>query len=238
MGNAERLLKLIRYVLVYRPDEFGLLPDGEGFVRLKDLHAAIRETEGFRGVRRGELENLLEVWARDRFEYRRELGLVRPKEKPRFNGPEYTEDPPLRLYLPVKPRAWIHLCEKGWNRSEQALMTPDKDLGERLARRKGALLIEVDTVAARKHGSVFFRFLEKLYLSPWLPAEALRGPKIDEKFLARYSPKPKPEPKPEPIVPFRPETPPPELPYRKITRGKKKKVSWKIDRKKKKKGDW
>ncbi|HIE33240.1 MAG TPA: hypothetical protein EYP81_04245 [Thermodesulfobacteriaceae bacterium] len=238
MADTKRLIKLVRYMLVYRPDEFGLIPDNEGFVKIKDLHLAITETDGFRGVRRKELESLFEVFAREQFEYRRDLGLVRTKDQVQFTGVEYTENPPARLYLPVKPRAWLHISEKGWQRPDQAIMTPDKDLAEKLARRKGGLLIEVDTVIAREEGGIFFRFIEKLYLSPWLPAKALRGPKVDEKFRARYAPKPKAEPEPEPIIPFRPDTQPPELPYRKITRGKKKKIPWKTGRKEKKKGDW
>jgi len=240
MTDLKRLIKLVRYILVYRPDEFGLIPDEEGFVKIKDLHGALVEIEGFRGLRRKELENLFEVFAPETFEYRRDPGLVKPKEPVRFKGLEYTEELPAQLFLPVKPRAWLHISEKGWQRPDQALMTPDRDLAQKLARRKGGLLIEVDTALAREEGSSFFRFIEKLYLCPWLPAKALRGPKVDEKFRARYAPKPKtePEPEPVPIIPFRPTTEIPELPYRKITRGKKKKRPWKIGRKAKKKQDW
>ncbi len=239
MADPKRLAKLVRYILAHRPDEFGLMPDEEGFVKLKDLHVALTETEGFRGVRRKELESLFEVFAREEFDYRREEGRVRLRGTPSWGPPEYTEELPPFLFLPVKPRAWIHVSEKGWQRPEQALLTDDPELAQRLARRRGALLIEVDTTLARRQGAIFLRFLEKLYLSPWLPPEALRGPKVDEKFRARYAPRPKPEePPPEPIIPFRPDTQLPELPYRKITHGKKKKIPWKIGRKEKKKREW
>ncbi len=235
--SPERLTKLLRYILAYRPDEFGLIPDDEGFVKIKDLHLAISETDGFRGVRRREIETLLEVFAREDFEYRREEGLVRAREV-FFEPPLYEESPPRLLYLPVKPRAWIQVSEKGWEQPRPALMTPELELAERLARRRGALLVEVDTVRARNSGAVFLRFIEKLYLTSWLPPEALRGPRVDEKFRARYAPRPKEPPEPEPIVPFRPETELPELPYRKITHGKKKKIPWKEGRKEKKKRGW
>ncbi len=235
--SPERLAKLLRYILAYRPDEFGLIPDEEGFVKIKDLHLAVTETDGFRGVRRREIETLLEVFAREDFEYRRDQGLVRAREF-FYASPIYTEDPPRLLYLPVRPRAWIHVSEKGWGQPQPALMSPEVELAERLARRKGALLVEVDTVKAQASGAVFLRFIEKLYLASWLPAEALRGPRVDEKFRARYVPKPKEPPEPEPIIPFRPDTDLAELPYRKITHGKKKKIPWKEGRKEKKKRGW
>ncbi|MBX6422374.1 hypothetical protein [Thermosulfurimonas sp. F29] len=237
--SPERLTKLLRYILAYRPDEFGLIPDEEGFVKIKELHLAVSETEGFRGVRRRELETVLEVFARDLFEFRREKGRVRAREV--FYGPpEYAEDPPSLLFLPVKPRAWIHVSWRGWTQPRPALLSPDRDLAERLARRRGALLVEVDAARARSEGAVFLRFLEKLYLSSWLPAGSLRGPRVDERFRARYAPKPKEEttPEPEPVIPFHPETELPEVPYRKITRGKKKRIPWKEGRKKEKKRGW
>ncbi len=237
--DLQRLKKLVLYMLLYRPDEFGLLPNEEGFVKLKDLHLALTETEGFRGVRRKELESLFSIYAREEFEYLEGKALVKAKASPRYEPPAYTEDLPSRLWTAIKPRAWIQVAERGWSGSTPLLLTLDQELVQRLARRRGALVVEVDTTLARQAGAVFLRFIEKLYLTTWLPKEALRGPKVDEKFRARHLPKPKEEPpEPEPIIPFRPDTQLPELPYRKITRGKKKKKPWKIGRKEKKKRDW
>ncbi|RUM87557.1 MAG: hypothetical protein DSZ24_05920 [Thermodesulfatator sp.] len=230
--RTQALLKVISYVLGWRPDEFGLLPDQEGFVKLKDLHQALAETEGFRGLRRKELENILFL-GQERLEYLPEAGRVRARER-HYPPPTYVEDPPSKLWLPVKPRAWIRVTEEGWRSPQPALLSPERDLAQRLARRRGALLIEVDTSLAQREGAVFLRFVEKLYLSPWLPPSALRGPRVDEKFRARYGPKPKVEE----VEPLRPLSPESELPWRKITHGKKKRLSWKEGRKKKKVKDW
>ncbi|QJA06447.1 hypothetical protein FVE67_06360 [Thermosulfurimonas marina] len=233
--KPQALLKMVSYILAWRPDEFGLIPDESGFVKLKDLHQALSETEGFRGVRRRELEVALEVFGRETFEYLPEAGRVRARTR-HYGAPAYTEDLPQRLWLPVKPRAWIRVSEEGWRNPQPALMSPERDLAERLARRRGALLVEVDPLRAAREGAIFLRFLEKLYLSAWLPPAALKGPRVDEKFRARYAPKSQePEPEPEPIIPFRPDT---EVPWRKLTRGKKKRLPWKEARKKKKEKDW
>ena len=39
------LSRMLAYVLGHRPDEFGLLPDESGYVRLKDLLTALKEEE-------------------------------------------------------------------------------------------------------------------------------------------------------------------------------------------------
>jgi len=41
---------MLTYILAYRPDEFGLVPSEEGFVRYKDLLKALHEEDGWRTV--------------------------------------------------------------------------------------------------------------------------------------------------------------------------------------------
>jgi len=47
MRSPQNLAKMLAYVLGRRPDEFGLIPDAEGFVRIKDLLKALHEEEGW-----------------------------------------------------------------------------------------------------------------------------------------------------------------------------------------------
>jgi hypothetical protein len=58
MGKAkspQSLAKLITYILGRRPDEFGLVTDTEGFVKIKELLKAITEEAGWKYVRRSDL---------------------------------------------------------------------------------------------------------------------------------------------------------------------------------------
>ena len=48
---VDKLSKLIVYMLGRQPDEFGLLPDENGYVKIKDLMKALGEEPGWRHVR-------------------------------------------------------------------------------------------------------------------------------------------------------------------------------------------
>ena len=50
---------MLAYVLGRRPDEFGLIPDAEGFVRIKDLLKALHEEEGWGYVNLSHLNEVL-----------------------------------------------------------------------------------------------------------------------------------------------------------------------------------
>ena len=51
--------KFLSYVLGHKPDEFGLLPDQEGYVKLKDLLKAVNEEEGWRHIRKTAIDELM-----------------------------------------------------------------------------------------------------------------------------------------------------------------------------------
>jgi len=50
---------MLVYMLGHRPDEFGLVPDSEGFIPYKELLQAIHEEEGWRYVRRSHINEVL-----------------------------------------------------------------------------------------------------------------------------------------------------------------------------------
>ncbi|MCK7505928.1 MAG: hypothetical protein MZV70_18885 [Desulfobacterales bacterium] len=54
--SAEPLAKMLAYVLGRRPDEFGLIPDAEGFVKIKDLLKALHEEDGWGYVNQSHLQ--------------------------------------------------------------------------------------------------------------------------------------------------------------------------------------
>ncbi len=235
--ERKRLEKLLFYVLARRPDEFGLVLAPEGYVRLKDLHRALVEEEGTKGLRLKRLRDFFLIFKPQAFEYKEEEDRVRVRPEladPAIYRHEFTETVPEKLFVPVRPRAWIKAHEEGLV-AERLVLTPDEELAQRIARRRGALVITVWARKAQEEGSLFEAYLEKLYLSSWITAHALQGPKVDEEFKKRYE-RPKKEKKEEkevleesPII-----IPQSEMPYRKITRGRKKDPAWKKARREKK----
>lgn len=57
--SSKRLAKLLTYILGRQPDEFGLVLDNNGFVRIKELLKAVCEEDGWRHVRKRHLEEIL-----------------------------------------------------------------------------------------------------------------------------------------------------------------------------------
>ncbi len=186
--EKKKLEKIIFYILARRPDEFGLLPDEKGFVRVKDLYKALSEEKIIKNFNIKRLIDFFLVFQPDKFEYLEKDKLVRAKPElisPEVLKKELAEDVPLKLFIPVRPKAWIKAVEEGL-KADMLVLTPDKGLAERLARRRGALIIEVDALNAQNMGSIFERYLQKIYITSWIPPSALKGPKVDEKFKKRY----------------------------------------------------
>jgi putative RNA 2'-phosphotransferase len=57
--RREDLSRLMIYILGYRPDEFGLVPDPGGYVRYKELLQAIHEEPGWGYVRQSHFNEIL-----------------------------------------------------------------------------------------------------------------------------------------------------------------------------------
>ena len=69
--DPEQLLKLMTYVLERHPDEFGLVPDDDGFVRMKDLIKAITEEVGWGFVRQSHINEVLITFRDHPFSWKR-----------------------------------------------------------------------------------------------------------------------------------------------------------------------
>ena len=57
--KIESLSRFMVYVLGHHPDEFGLVPDLDGFIKIKELLWAIHEEEGWRYVRQSHIREVL-----------------------------------------------------------------------------------------------------------------------------------------------------------------------------------
>jgi RNA:NAD 2'-phosphotransferase (TPT1/KptA family) len=57
--KVDNLSRLLLYMLGHKPDEFGLVPDRDGFVTLKELLQAINEEPEWHYVRRSHINEVL-----------------------------------------------------------------------------------------------------------------------------------------------------------------------------------
>jgi len=233
---------MLVYILGHRPDEFGLVPDHEGFIPFKELLQAIHEEEGWRYVRRSHINEVL--LGRDRSLFESEGERIRSVERrwePDLHTP--AQFLPKILFTAVRRRAHPVVMERGLRAVEDKylVLTPVREMALRFGRRRdqAPVLLEILSEAAKEKRVLFFSFGD-LFLSPEIPAEFISGPPLPKDLLERRKEKGKEKEKPVKGLP----TPSPGTftldpsrdpdPYRKA-KGKKRK-GWKENARKMRKG--
>lgn len=201
--QRQSLSRMLAYVLGHRPDEFGLLPDESGYVRLQDLLTALKEEEGWSFVRESHIQDLLRDPVDTRFEQREKTIRVAPEHTELVLGPYRPEAPPAQLYRAVRNKVYAHVYEHGlvpaggpW---VLLYLTPEAAL--RVARRRDPepILLTVQAGRAHEKGVVFYRPLELVYLAAEISSAFFFNP-----------PQPKERPergKKKPALPSAPPTP-------------------------------
>lgn len=180
-----KLAKVLEYVLGRRPDEFGLVPDPEGYVRIKDLLKALSEEEGWRHIRRASLNEILVSLPEPPVEINENLIRARDRRHlvvPDPEGPPAEDLPPL-LYTCVRKKAHPVVVEEGvspMGHHPRVVLSSSQETALRIGRRFDAapVLLTVHIAPARDLGIAFHRAGETLYLSGPLPPESFTAPPL------------------------------------------------------------
>ncbi len=239
--HSKAFLKFLLYITAHHPEEFGLIPNGDNFFKVKEIFQVLIFTKKAHNLKITNLKQLFTYYFRDFFEFLEEFQLVRPKE--------YFYSPPRevnfseilkynQLFTFVKPKLWYKISLDGeiLFRQKHPLFV-ERELAENWAKVKGGLLIEINPKFLSRDWK-YEIFGDTIILTQALNYKACRGPKIDEKFINKFlKEKSKPIKEDPHIIPFKSlQTEAEEiedLPYRKITHGKKKEKPWKSWQKKK-----
>ena len=192
-------------MLGHRPDEFGLVPDSEGFVPYKELLQAIHEEEGWRYVRRSHVNEVL--LGRDRSLFESEDERIRSVEQ-RWELDLHTSARvlPKILFTAIRRKAHPVVMERGLSPAEDKhlVLTPVREMALRIGRRRDQtpVLLEILAEVAREKRALFFSFGD-LFLSPEIPAKSIAGPPLPKEMLERRKEKGKEKEKPvkEPPTP-------------------------------------
>jgi putative RNA 2'-phosphotransferase len=196
--TVTKLSKMLVYVLGRQPDAFGLIPDAQGYVKVKDLLKALGEEPGWRHVRSAHIREVGYSIGAPPVETKDNL--IRAVDRSRLPSPEIPADLPKLLYyrgspasLPRRPgkrpampppavgSSWPMIGRHGpaaWPADRSVTRHPDSKFGY-----------------ARKKGASLWRFGKHLFLSDILAAPAVS--------VAHRCPK-KPEPKKADAWPNRP----------------------------------
>ncbi len=185
--KVDRLSRFLVYILGHRPDEFGLVPDAEGYVTYRELLQALHEEPGWRYVRRSHINEVL--MGKDRALFQPEDRRIRVVDRRwRMDPGGAPEYPPGILLTPVRQKAHPVVVEKGLRPPEGRflVLTPDRDMALRIGKRRDRkpVLMEISVPAAEKRGISFHAF-GCLYLCSRIPAECITGPPVSRDMLER-----------------------------------------------------
>lgn len=200
--KAQNLSKLLSYALGRKPGEFGLVPDADGYFKIKDVLKAICEEDGFRWVRRAHLNEILLTIPEPGFEI--SGNQIRPTGNTAAALPQEAAELPKLLYTCVRRKAYPHVIEKGLTPSHhhQIVLSSDRDLAERMGRRSDAkpVLLTVQVASASRRGVLFRSAGPNIYLASEIPPDCFRGPALP-KEREKPSAEPEPAAKKKPVTP-------------------------------------
>jgi RNA:NAD 2'-phosphotransferase (TPT1/KptA family) len=133
--SPKQLAKFLNYVLGRRPDEFGLVTDKEGFVKIKDLIKATGEEEGLKYVRRAHINEVMLTLPNHGLEIADKL--IRAQNREHLPKQSFALDPPKLLYTCVRKKAYPHVLDKGIRPTgfSKVILSSNRDLAERMGRR-------------------------------------------------------------------------------------------------------
>ncbi|MBF0527036.1 MAG: RNA 2'-phosphotransferase [Deltaproteobacteria bacterium] len=176
------LSKLMSYALTRRPDEFGLIPDRDGFVKSRDMVRALNEEEGYGYVRIGHIHEVAHHIDRQSFELVERDGQEMIRACPPGDIAPRLAEPPMFLYYGARRKSYPVVLENGLNPTylPHLVLCTTKEMAERIGSRRDPkpvmLTIEADKAARR--GMIFYRVGELIYLVDQVPVGLFTGPPL------------------------------------------------------------
>jgi putative RNA 2'-phosphotransferase len=183
MGTAktpQSLAKLITYILGRRPDEFGLVTDTDGFVKIKELLKAITEEEGWTYVRRSHLDEIRYSSLDPPFEISGKQ--IRAKCRDQLARPNPDPKLPKLLFTSIRKRAYRSVLDKGIFPAGyyQVVLSSSRDLAERIGKRmdQDPVMLSVHVQKSVEDGVRFYQTGESLFIAGSIPAGCFTGPPL------------------------------------------------------------
>ncbi len=185
------------YILGRRPDEFGLVPNAEGYFSIKEFLKAVNETEGWRHIRSSHINEMLLASTDPPFEIQENK--IRAHQRDRLPQTAYCQAPPKILYTFVTEKSYPTVINEGVAPTFHAYVVcaVDRDMAERIGKRRDAhpVILTVQVKKAADGGAKFYQAGEQIYLADFIPPDSFTGP-----------PLPKPadkEKRPEPVEAYK-----------------------------------
>ena len=178
--SIQTLSKFIAYILERRPDEFGLVIDSEGYIKIKELLKAINEEKGFRHVRRSHLNEILYSTTNPPFEIADNR--IRAKHRDLLPRSDVAHDLPKLLYTYIRRKAHSIVTDNGIFPSgyQKVVLAAKRELAERMGKRSDPepVILTVQVKKSLDNGVRFYQAGGVLYLAASIPADCFSGPAL------------------------------------------------------------
>jgi putative RNA 2'-phosphotransferase len=168
------------FILGRKPDEFGLVPDIEGYLTYKELLWAIHEEPGWSHIRQSHIREVLIgkgiplfEWDENRIRVlERHWGL--DLESPALAVPKI-------LYVCARRKAHAYVMEQGLKSERHLILSPSRDMALKIGRRRDQkpVMLEVMTGPAQEQGVSFYSF-GQLFLATEIPPRFISGPPVSK----------------------------------------------------------
>lgn len=178
--------KFLAYILEHNPYEFGLIPDKDGFIKIRDLLQAINEEEGWRHIKKSHIDELAYSLP--------EAGIlvnethIKSNNSVHYNKPIYAGIMPGEIYTPIRTKAHYHALTKGLSPSGggYVILTSRPEVAEKIGRRKdkSPVVLSINSDQAEQAGVMFYKAGNEIFLAGFIPPESITGPPLPEKLKA------------------------------------------------------
>lgn len=176
----KRLEKLLTYALGHRPDEFGLVLEPDGFVKIKDFLKAVHEEDGLKYVRRSHIEEILVSQPDPLIEIKDNF--IRAKYRDKLIQTTLAQNLPKLLYTCVRRRTYPVVFQKGIFPvgHSRVILSSRQELAERIGKRMDMqpVLLTVLTRKSMDAGIAFYTAGEILFTADSIPLDCFTGPPL------------------------------------------------------------
>jgi putative RNA 2'-phosphotransferase len=191
-----RLANFLDYILGRNPHEFGLVPDQDGFIKLKDFFMAIAEEEGWRHVRQPLINELIITMPNPPVEIVENK--IRATNRDLLTKIQHAVEIPKLLYTAVSRKSHSVVLEKGVfpTRHEYVILSSEKAMALRIGKRRDSspVLLTVNVLQTEQQEIFFKQAGDNLYLADRIPVDCFMAPPLPKEKPEIKKPKKRPEP--------------------------------------------
>lgn len=188
--DIKRLAKLITYVLGRRPDELGLIPDSQGFIKIKTLLKAVHEEPQWSYLRLSHLQELAISLQPSPIEINDNL--IRANDRSGLPQPTSPSQLPKLLYTAVRRRAYPHVAANGITSADDSwiVLSSEEAMARRLGRRtdNDPVILTVQTGAFQSSGIEYRQYGSALFICKRIPLGTFSGPPLPKERPASSAP--------------------------------------------------